>query len=155
MLRACETVFACKRRCALQARRGLHSTTRNNNDRGPEKCAIAPAGRMRSETPATPCSDLTQWVTLIEGKKVIIHAASQFAYLDFLSMQALLIRIRNWQKFYGMNSRNKDLAVTLNLAWLNQGGRLLKPTDFFEWGKHSCHCRISLAQILLIAVRAH
>jgi len=32
---------------------------------------------MRPEFPATPCSDLIQWVALIEGKKVNIHKTSQ------------------------------------------------------------------------------
>jgi len=38
---------------------------------------VAQAGRMRHEFPATPCSALTQWVMLIKGKKVSVHAASQ------------------------------------------------------------------------------
>ena len=50
---------------------------------------VSQADRLRSETPATLCSDLTQWVTLIEGKKVIVHAASQekvSGQLPFLSL---------------------------------------------------------------------
>jgi len=41
-----------------------------------QAATVSQADHMRSETPATACSDLTQWVMLIEGKKVIIHAAS-------------------------------------------------------------------------------
>jgi len=38
---------------------------------------VSQADRMRSETPTAPCSALTQWVTLIEGKKVNVHQASK------------------------------------------------------------------------------
>ena len=38
---------------------------------------VSQARNRLRETPATPCSALTQWVTLIEGKKINVHKASQ------------------------------------------------------------------------------
>ena len=93
MLRACETVFACKRICALQGRRrrGLHFHYEEQQRQKAGKMCNLPcrahtrfqagtvpqAGRMRPEFPATPCSALTQLVMLVERMKVNVHAAYQ------------------------------------------------------------------------------
>ena len=67
MRSACGTVFACKRICALQGRRGRGLHFHYEEQRRQR------AGKMCNRT----CSALTQWVTLIEGKKINVHKASQ------------------------------------------------------------------------------
>ena len=72
MRHACETMFACKRTCAPQ---GCNRPCRMRT--GLQASTATQADRMRSETPATPCSALTQLVNAIERKKVNVHAAFQ------------------------------------------------------------------------------